>query len=62
MNKLSASIIQLSIAEQLKAFFNHKVFFNDLMYRINRTKFKEENIEDIYDGQTIKSILQMEGF
>ena len=42
--------IQLSIADQLKAFFHCNGFYIDLMYRFNRVKCNGENIEDVYDG------------
>ena len=41
--------MELSITDQLKAFFKCNGFYNDLQHRFNRGK-QDSNIEDIYDG------------
>ena len=54
--------IQLSIADQLKAFFHRNGFYNDLMYRFNRVKCNGENIEDVYDGLNYQQHMTEGGF
>lgn len=42
--------------------FLDTLIWEHLDYRINRKKVKEENIEDIYDGDVYKKIFNKSGF
>ena len=42
--------LELSIADQLKALFSRKGFYNDLGHQFTRKTCCEDGIEDIYDG------------
>ena len=50
--------LELSIVDQLKALFSRKGFYNDLGHRFTRIKNCEVGIEDIYDGQRYRELMQ----
>lgn len=50
--------LELPIADQLKAFFKRKGFYNDLKHRFDRRKKDKNSIEDIYDGLKYQKHMQ----
>ena len=53
--------MELSITDQLKAFFKRNGFYNDLQHRFNHGK-QDSNIEDIYDGSRYQQHMKRGSF
>ncbi|KAE8741573.1 hypothetical protein FOCC_FOCC012910 [Frankliniella occidentalis] len=53
--------IEVPIISQLQGFFSQEEFCLNLSYRYDRKKLNEENIEDIFDGQLYKELVE-DGF
>ncbi|KAE8743463.1 hypothetical protein FOCC_FOCC010915 [Frankliniella occidentalis] len=49
--------VEIPLVPQLQTLFSQEEFCSNLSYRDERKKFKKENIEDIYDGQLYKELI-----
>ncbi|KAE8741666.1 hypothetical protein FOCC_FOCC012818 [Frankliniella occidentalis] len=60
-NKGTSIFVEVPLERQLQRLFSQEEFFKNLSYKNNRKKINENNLEDIYDGQLYKELVQ-EGF